>query len=83
MRSVCCDQCQSIFDCLKKLNILKGEIMETIVSALLVFVSHQLKTLRENRLVKYRKEGNVVYYSLDDDHVHVLITQAMNHIKHK
>ena len=46
-------------------------------------VSHQLKTLRENRLVKYRKEGNVVYYSLDDDHVHVLITQAMNHLKHK
>src|SRR6056297_622813 len=32
-------------------------------------ISHQLRTLRDAKLVKYRKEGKTVFYSLDDDHV--------------
>ncbi len=35
-------------------------------------VSHQLRILRQNDLVKYRKEGKTVFYSLDDEHVRVV-----------
>ena len=43
----------------------------------------QLKVLRNHRLVKYRKEGNVVFYALDDNHVDTLVSQALSHIEHK
>jgi DNA-binding transcriptional ArsR family regulator len=45
-------------------------------------VSHQLRTLREMRLVRFRKEGRHVYYTLDDEHVHALFDQGLNHIEH-
>lgn len=45
-------------------------------------VSHQLRVLRNNRLVKYRKEGRAVFYSLDDDHILLLFNQGLNHIQH-
>lgn len=44
-------------------------------------VSHQLQTLRANRLVKYRREGRTVYYSLDDNHIFSIINQGMEHIE--
>ncbi len=44
-------------------------------------VSQQLKTLRLSRLVKYRKEGQVVYYTLDDAHVSQLFQIALDHVK--
>ena len=44
-------------------------------------VSHQLKTLRESKLVKYRKSGTEVYYSLKDAHIEQIIIQAMDHLK--
>ncbi len=43
-------------------------------------VSHQLKTLRLSRLVKYRKAGTTVYYSLDDMHVHSIFEVALEHV---
>lgn len=46
-------------------------------------VSHQLRILRAARLVRYRKEGKNVFYSLDDAHVRTLITQALDHIGHR
>jgi ArsR family transcriptional regulator len=46
-------------------------------------VSHQLRTLKNARLVKFRRAGKVVYYSLDDDHVLNIFTQGMEHIDHK
>lgn len=46
-------------------------------------VSHQLRILRQNDLVKYRKEGKTVFYSLDDEHVRVVLEQGMTHIRHK
>ena len=42
-------------------------------------VSHQLKVLRHNRLVRYRKEGKMAIYSLDDDHVERLIQIGRDH----
>lgn len=44
-------------------------------------VSHQLQTLREKSLVKYRRDGRTVYYSLDDEHVFNIIGQGIKHIK--
>lgn len=44
-------------------------------------VSHQLKTLRLNRIVKHRKEGTVVYYSLDDQHIEKLFELALAHLQ--
>ena len=43
-------------------------------------VSHQLKILRDARLIKSRKEGRIVYYSLDDDHVSEIFTMAFQHV---
>ena len=44
-------------------------------------VSHQLQTLRTNRLVKYRREGKTVYYSLADNHIFSIISQGMEHLE--
>jgi DNA-binding transcriptional ArsR family regulator len=43
-------------------------------------ISHHLRVLRNNKLVKYRKEGRSVYYSLDDDHVMCLFGQGLEHV---
>jgi DNA-binding transcriptional ArsR family regulator len=45
-------------------------------------VSHQLRFLRNLRIVKRRKAGKIVYYSLDDDHVVQLFIQTLQHLKH-
>ena len=44
-------------------------------------VSHQLKVLRQNRLVKYNKVGKNVFYELSDDHVRDIIEKALEHIE--
>ncbi|MBU2643334.1 metalloregulator ArsR/SmtB family transcription factor [bacterium] len=43
-------------------------------------VSHQLRVLRSSKIVKFRKEGKNVYYSLDDHHISHLISQGFEHI---
>ncbi|MCX7694374.1 MAG: metalloregulator ArsR/SmtB family transcription factor [Caloramator sp.] len=43
-------------------------------------VSHQLRVLKQARLVKYRKEGKVVYYSLDDEHIKDIVKEGLEHI---
>lgn len=43
-------------------------------------ISHQLKSLRLSNLVKFRKEGQVVYYSLADDHVKDILSRGFEHI---
>ena len=44
-------------------------------------VSHQLKTLRVSNLIKCRREGKTVFYSLADEHVKTIISMGMEHIK--
>lgn len=44
-------------------------------------ISHQLRILKQSKLVKYRREGKVVYYSLDDDHVKTIFDQGLSHIQ--
>lgn len=44
-------------------------------------ISHQLRVLKQAKLVKYRKDGKVVYYSLEDEHVQQIFAQALIHIR--
>lgn len=44
-------------------------------------VSHQLRNLKQARLVKNRKEGKTVFYSLDDNHVAAILNEGLDHIK--
>ena len=46
-------------------------------------ISHQLGTLRRSGIVKCRKEGKEVYYTLDDDHVKGLFELGIEHIEHR
>jgi ArsR family transcriptional regulator len=52
--------------------------LEMSVSA----ISHQLRVLKGARLVKYRREGKNIFYSLDDDHVISLFRLALEHVRH-
>lgn len=45
-------------------------------------VSHQLKVLRKARLVKYRRQGKMAYYSLYDEHVEELLIFTLAHVRH-
>jgi ArsR family transcriptional regulator, lead/cadmium/zinc/bismuth-responsive transcriptional repressor len=44
--------------------------------------SHQLKTLRQQGLVRSHREGRMVYYTLDDEHVSLLFRQGLEHVQH-
>ncbi|MBD5165963.1 helix-turn-helix transcriptional regulator [Helicobacter sp.] len=44
-------------------------------------VSHQLRILRQARLVRYQKIGKEVFYSLDDDHIEKIFNQGLEHIQ--
>ncbi len=63
----------------------RSEMCVCDISALLSMtqsaISHQLRILKKARLVKYRREGKVVYYSLDDDHVKEIISTGLEHIR--
>lgn len=67
--------------------LLKQDLRVTDISEQLKLsqsaVSHQLRTLRNLRLVKYVKKGREVIYSLDDDHVSTLFQQGFEHINHR
>lgn len=43
-------------------------------------ISHQLRNLKQSRIVKSRREGKIVYYALDDDHIRTLLNLAMDHL---
>lgn len=45
-------------------------------------ISHQLRILRQARLVKTRRDGKVIYYSLDDDHVDHVMRLVIDHLEH-
>ena len=54
-----------------------AEVLKMTQSA----ISHQLRLLKQAKLVKNRREGKTVYYSLADDHVRSIIDQGMEHIE--
>lgn len=46
-------------------------------------ISHQLQVLKKAKLVSFRKKGNFVFYSLDDEHIYELIKVAKDHVNEK
>ncbi|MCW6660914.1 metalloregulator ArsR/SmtB family transcription factor [Aerococcaceae bacterium NML201209] len=62
-----------------------GELTVNQIAAVVTMtvsaVSHQLRVLREHKLVKARKEGKYAYYSLDDDHVQAILEIALIHLR--
>lgn len=44
-------------------------------------VSHQLKILKDAKLVKFRREGKIIFYTLDDDHVRTILSMGMEHVE--
>jgi len=46
-------------------------------------ISHQLRTLRNMKLVKYNKVGKIAYYSLDDHHINNLFDEGIRHVEEK
>lgn len=56
--------------------------LATLVSVSGSAVSHSLRTLRQLGLVRYRKEGKIAYYTLDDAHLAQLVREGVRHIQH-
>ena len=44
-------------------------------------ISHQLKNLKQARIVKARRDGKIVYYSLDDDHIRKMLDSGLEHLR--
>ncbi len=44
-------------------------------------ISHQLRVLKQGSLVKFRREGKTIFYSLRDDHVRTIISQGIDHVE--
>ncbi len=57
--------------------------ISTVVKVSISAISHQLRLLRSMKIVKNRKQGKMVFYSLDDEHIAQLIKTALEHINEK
>ncbi len=71
----------SILDALAQ-NELCVHDLSYVIDKSVSAVSHQLRLLRNARLVKSRRQGKNIFYSLDDDHVVTLWQQTLEHIRH-
>ena len=69
-----------IISALLEAELCVGDIAE-ITNSTQSAISHQLRVLKQAKLVKYRKDGKTVYYSLDDDHIKELYEIAKKHIE--
>ncbi len=55
--------------------------MATILNLSQSSVSHQLRILKDAKLVKFRREGKAIFYSLDDEHVRMILSLGMEHVE--
>ena len=56
--------------------------LSTVIGISESAISHQLRAMRELAIVRPRREGRMVFYSLDDDHVDSIYLQARDHVRH-
>ncbi|MBQ2706463.1 MAG: winged helix-turn-helix transcriptional regulator [Agathobacter sp.] len=73
---------------IRMLSVLMGDEMcvcdlAEVLSMNQSAISHQLKILKQAKLVKNRREGKQVYYSLSDDHVSTILAMGLEHIEEK
>lgn len=71
-----------ILSCLKAKDMCVGEIADTL-NMTTSAISHQLRVLKAIKLVKGTKEGKEVRYSLDDDHVTLIMQCGLDHVNEK
>lgn len=69
-----------IISALLESELCVGDIAE-ITNSTQSAISHQLRVLKQAKLVKFRKDGKTVYYSLDDEHIATLYEIAKKHIE--
>jgi len=65
---------------LKKKELCVNEIAETL-NMTTSAISHQLKFLKTGKLVKSRREGKLIFYSLADEHVETILSMGLDHIR--
>jgi DNA-binding transcriptional ArsR family regulator len=70
-----------LISALAHMELCVGELAEALEMSLSA-VSHQLRLLRDLRIVKSRREGRHVYYSLDDEHIVTIYKCGLEHIDH-
>lgn len=67
--------------------LFKHEMCVCDIAALLQMsksaISHQLRVLKQSKLIRNRRDGKVVYYSLDDEHVKMIFDQGLSHVSEK
>ena len=68
-----------ILSCLSRGELCVNELAESLEMTQSA-ISHQLRILKNSRLVKSRRDGKLIYYSLDDEHVRLILSQGMAHI---
>ena len=71
--------------CASRPDVFEAEVCVCDLAAVLSMtqsaISHQLRILKQNKLVKNRREGKSIFYSLADDHVRTIINQGREHIE--
>ncbi len=72
----------SLLNCLLNGEMNVGQLSQSMQMSQSA-ISHQLRVLRQNKLVKYRKDGKNVYYSVYDEHVKLLLKQCIIHVANK
>ena len=65
-------------------SLMDGELCVNDIAQILNLsqssVSHQLRVLKDAKLVKFRREGKIIFYSLDDEHVQQILSMGMEHL---
>ena len=76
----CCDVVQTHEELIQKVE---GHLPDEqkVLSMSQSAISHQLRILKQMKLVKNRREGKTVFYSLADDHILTIISQGMEHVE--
>lgn len=71
-----------ILSALSEAELCVGDLAEVLGMSISA-ISHQLRLLRELRVVRKRREGKHIYYALDDEHVRDLFERGLEHVRHE